>query len=56
MRLRRPLSEPMPAKFNALATYNGERARGIVHTPEWDATMAEVQREWDATLGRGYLP
>ncbi len=37
-----------------LSTYNAERYRGIMHTPEWDAKMAELQREWDATLGRGY--
>ena len=41
--------EPMPAEFGPLATYNAERARGIVHTPEWDAAMAELQcrfNEW----------
>jgi hypothetical protein len=40
----------MPEKFETLARYNGERARGIAHTPEWDAQMAELQREykeWD---------
>ncbi len=31
----------------ALATYNAERSRGIVHTTEWDAKMAELQREYD---------
>ena len=33
---------------NELAIYNAEVARGIVHTPEWDAKMAELQREFDA--------
>jgi hypothetical protein len=47
-------SVPVHAKFSALATYNAERARGIMHTAEWDAKMAELQREWDATRGRGY--
>lgn len=41
--------EPMPAMFEPLATYNAERARGIVHTPEWDAAMVALQcrfNEW----------
>jgi hypothetical protein len=33
--------------FNTLATYNGECARGISHTPAWDATMASLQRRFD---------
>ena len=37
----------MPEKFNALARYNGERARGIAHTPGWDAKMAELQQEFN---------
>lgn len=40
-------------KFEPLAVYNAECARGIVHTPEWDAKMAELQREFDATHGTG---
>lgn len=35
-------------RFDVLATYNAERARGIVHTPEWADEMAELQREFDA--------
>ena len=31
-------------RWNTLGTYNSEIARGIVHTPEWDAEMAEEQR------------
>jgi hypothetical protein len=37
----------MPDKFNPLARYNAEVARGIMHTPEWDAQMAALQREYD---------
>jgi hypothetical protein len=39
--------EPMPGPFEALAQYNSERARGLVHTPEWDARMAALQAEFD---------
>lgn len=42
--------EPMPWKFDQLATYNAERYRGIMHTPEWRAKMADLQREYDAWL------
>lgn len=38
----------MDSKFEPLATYNAERSRGIVHTAEYDARMAELQREFDA--------
>lgn len=31
-----------------LARYNDEVAHGIVHTAEWRAQMAMLQREWDA--------
>jgi hypothetical protein len=37
----------MPAKFNALATYNGERGRGVTHSTEWAARMAALQQEFD---------
>jgi hypothetical protein len=37
----------MAARFEPLATYNAEKLRGLVHTPEWDAAMAELQREFD---------
>jgi len=33
-----------------LAVYNGERARGIVHTPEWSVRMERWQREYDDWL------
>ena len=35
-------------KFHALARYNSEVARGIVHTPEWDERMRDLQSEWNA--------
>jgi hypothetical protein len=34
-------------EFEALARYNSEIARGIVHTPEWDALMAQEQERFD---------
>lgn len=44
-----PKPDPaMPDKFEALAQYNAEVWRGLVHTPEWSAQMAELQREFDA--------
>jgi len=33
-----------------LATYNAEVARGIVHTPEYDAKMADWQRMFNAEM------
>ena len=37
----------MPGEFHVLATYNSEVARGLVHTPEWAARMAELQARFD---------
>jgi hypothetical protein len=37
----------MDESFEALARYNAEVARGLVHTPEWAAEMARVQRAFD---------
>ena len=34
--------------LNRLGTYNAERARGIMHTPEWQAKMADMQARFDA--------
>jgi hypothetical protein len=34
-----------------LSRYNGERSRGLVHTPEWQAAMAELQRRFDEAMG-----
>ncbi|MEU8040899.1 hypothetical protein [Streptosporangium sp. NPDC049078] len=35
-------------EFDTLAQYNAERARGIQHTPEWQARMAELQAQFNA--------
>ena len=35
-----------------LGDYNGERSRGITHTPEWEAQMAELQRRYSEALAR----
>ena len=37
----------MPERFNRLAKYNGEVRRGILHTQEYDAEMAQLQREYN---------
>lgn len=42
----------MPGKFEILAVYNGEVARGIVHTADWDARMATLQAEYEQWLQR----
>jgi hypothetical protein len=34
-------------EFQQLSTYNGERHRGIMHTAEWGARMAQLQRRYD---------
>ena len=39
-----------PDSFEMLAVYNSERARGIVHTPEWDARMAALQVKFDEAV------
>jgi hypothetical protein len=36
----------MPSRFEALAAYHAECARGIMHTPEFDAAMVALQREY----------
>ncbi len=36
-------------EFWALATYNGEKARGLVHTAEWQSKMRDEQKRFDAT-------
>jgi hypothetical protein len=41
----------MPAKFEDLAVYNAECSRGIVHTPGYDAAMAELQRQFNEWVG-----
>ena len=37
-----------PYRFAALATYNAERSRGLVHTPQWMAVMRKEQALFDA--------
>lgn len=39
--------------WQQLATYNAERARGIMHTQEWQDRMAEEQRRYDAWIADG---
>lgn len=36
-----------PYEYSDLALYNSEKARGIVHTTEWDARMAERQERFN---------
>lgn len=47
--LRLPVNyeENEPYEFAELATYNSERARGIVHTPEWVRRMEAEQERFD---------
>jgi hypothetical protein len=37
------------AETDQLARYNAERDRGIQHTPEWEARMAQLQRRFDGS-------
>jgi hypothetical protein len=37
----------MPDRYEALARYNAERDRGLMHTPQWDARMAELQSDFE---------
>jgi hypothetical protein len=37
-------------RFAALAEYNTERARGIVHTEEWRKRMKKEQAKFDAEM------
>jgi hypothetical protein len=39
-------------EYDALARFNTERARGIMHDAQYVARMAEVQRDYD----ENYLP
>ena len=42
--------EAQKTRTEVLAEYNAERARGIVHTPEWDERMAVLQERFDARI------
>jgi hypothetical protein len=46
----RPQPTALDQRFNALADYNSERARGIMHTDEWKRQMSELQAEYNALL------
>lgn len=47
-KLKRYLPPDMSEQdFHELATYNGEVARGLVHTAEWKAKMAVFQERWN---------
>jgi hypothetical protein len=41
----------MPSEFNSLAVYNAERARGLMHTAEYDAKMLNLQTLFDKWAG-----
>lgn len=45
---RRRWEEFVDKGYAALADYNAERDRGLVHTPEYTARMAEVQERFNA--------
>lgn len=36
-----------PARFEPLAVYNAERARGLLHSAGWMAEMARLQMEFN---------
>ena len=55
MKFRHKISyPPMDDKFKRLADYNSEVSRGIVHTAEYDAAMAELQAEFNAWIRATY--
>lgn len=37
-------------QFQVLATFNSEVARGLLHSEEWKAKMAQTQRWYDEKL------
>jgi hypothetical protein len=40
------------AEYQALAQYNGEVARGVVHSVEWRTRMQDLQARFDAHMQR----
>jgi hypothetical protein len=48
--LRRVVGTSEPYEFEALAKYNGEVARGIVHTRDYDVRMAQEQARFNAKM------
>jgi hypothetical protein len=49
--VRRRRLGPMPARFEELAVYNAERARGLMHTAECDSAMVLLQCEFNEWAG-----
>lgn len=48
MAMRKNLKIPMSQfEIHQLGTYNGEVARGLVHTDEWHKKMKELQERFD---------
>ena len=41
-----------PARFEPLAVYSAERARGLLHSAGWMAGMARLQAEYDEWRGK----
>jgi hypothetical protein len=41
-------------RWNDLATYNAERTRGLVHTPEYVERMKAEQAAFDAEHGKDW--
>ena len=42
------MKDAYPWRWEALATYNAERGRGLMHRPEYVALMEREQAEFDA--------
>jgi hypothetical protein len=53
---RRTRELEFQSQWGDLATYNAEVHRGIVHTEEWQAKMAEKQAAYDIAHGRPKPP
>ncbi len=47
LRRGRRKRRPMPLQFHELADYNARVSKGVVHSPEYVARMALLQREFD---------
>lgn len=41
------------ARWGELSQYNAECARGLMHTPEWDARMKLKQAQYDKMTADG---
>ena len=46
---------PEPYRFQALATFNGEVMRGILHSPEWVEFMQREQARFSGALHDEHL-